>query len=112
MIKELEAENSENQDSMKKETLAITQEIDLLKSHSSGINNKLDEMDTGNQQLLEKLFSIERDLDGKLKASTIVLMNFRQSLTQWIMRIRIILNKLSTSKGQYSFNLNNSKELM
>ena len=67
MIKELEAKNSENQDSMKKETLAITQEIDLLKSHSSGINNKLDEMDTGNQQLLEKLLGIERDLNEKLQ---------------------------------------------
>ena len=32
MIKELEAKNSEIQDSMKKETLAITQEIDLCKS--------------------------------------------------------------------------------
>merc|ERR1711970_1465062 len=67
MIKELEARNHEDKDSIKKDTLAITQEIDLLKSHSSGITNKLDEMDTGNQQLLEKLLGIERDLDGKLQ---------------------------------------------
>merc|ERR1712130_122858 len=53
-------------ESLRKETLVLIQDMSNVKTHITNTENKFVEIDAGNQQLLDKLLGIEKDLDGKL----------------------------------------------
>merc|ERR1712130_427787 len=53
-------------ESLRKETLVLVQDMSSVKTHITNTENKFVEIDAGNQQLLEKLLGIEKDLDDKL----------------------------------------------
>merc|ERR1711872_859307 len=65
------AENDKNwqveHDSIRSETNILNQNLEEVKSVHLATETKIHEMDAGNQQLLEKLLGVEKDLDGKLQ---------------------------------------------
>jgi len=54
-------------DSIRSETHILTQHLEEVKSLHVTTENRITEMDAGNQQLLEKLLGVEKDLDGKMQ---------------------------------------------
>eukprot|EP00090_Calanus_glacialis_P037800 TRINITY_DN6549_c0_g1_i2.p1 TRINITY_DN6549_c0_g1~~TRINITY_DN6549_c0_g1_i2.p1 ORF type:complete len:1555 (-),score=493.26 TRINITY_DN6549_c0_g1_i2:859-4908(-) len=54
-------------DSIRSETHILTQHLEDVKSVHVATEKRIVEMDAGNQQLLEKLLGVEKDLDGKLQ---------------------------------------------
>merc|ERR1712142_1196606 len=65
------AENDKNwqveHDSIRSETNILNQHLEEVRSLHLATDKRIVEMDAGNQQLLEKLLGVEKDLDGKLK---------------------------------------------
>merc|ERR1712098_348845 len=54
-------------DSIRSETRILNQRLEEVKSLHVATEKRIVEMDAGNQQLLEKLLGVEKDLDGKLQ---------------------------------------------
>merc|ERR1719342_680920 len=54
-------------DSIRSETHILNQHLEEVKSFYAATEKRIVEMDAGNQQLLEKLLGVEKDLDGKLQ---------------------------------------------
>merc|ERR1712106_333704 len=54
-------------DSIRSETHILNQHLEEVKSLHVITDKRIAEMDAGNQQLLEKLLGVEKDLDGKLQ---------------------------------------------
>merc|ERR1719513_247736 len=54
-------------DSIRSETHILNQHLEEVKSLHVATEKRIVEMDAGNQQLLEKLLGVEKDLDGKLQ---------------------------------------------
>merc|ERR1719495_1576074 len=54
-------------DSIRSETHILNQHLEEMKSLHVATEKRIVEMDAGNQQLLEKLLGVEKDLDGKLQ---------------------------------------------
>merc|ERR1712123_459284 len=65
------AQNDKNNqgeyDSIRSETHILSQHLEEVKSLHVATEKRIVEMDAGNQQLLEKLLGVEKDLDGKLQ---------------------------------------------
>merc|ERR1711915_189013 len=65
------AENDKNwqveHDSIRSETHILNQHLEEVRSLHLATDKRIVEMDAGNQQLLEKLHGVEKDLDGKLQ---------------------------------------------
>merc|ERR1712170_300696 len=65
------AENDKNwqveHDSIRSETNILNQHLEEVRSLHLATDKRIVEMDAGNQQLLEKLLGVEKDLDGKLQ---------------------------------------------
>merc|ERR1712228_122154 len=65
------AENDKNwqveHDSIRSETHILNQHLEEVRSLHLATDKRIVEMDAGNQQLLEKLLGVEKDLDGKLQ---------------------------------------------
>merc|ERR1712228_1019412 len=65
------AENDKNwqveHDSIRSETHILNQHLKEVRSLHLATDKRIVEMDAGNQQLLEKLLGVEKDLDGKLQ---------------------------------------------
>merc|ERR1712142_1279078 len=65
------AENDRNwqveHDSIRSETNILNQHLEEVRSLHLATDKRIVEMDAGNQQLLEKLLGVEKDLDGKLQ---------------------------------------------
>merc|ERR1712142_328021 len=65
------AENDRNwqveHDSIRSETNILNQHLEEVRSLHLVTDKRIVEMDAGNQQLLEKLLGVEKDLDGKLQ---------------------------------------------
>ena len=62
-----EKNNQGEYDSIRSETHILTQHLEEVKSLHVATEKRIVEMDAGNQQLLEKLLGVEKDLDGKLQ---------------------------------------------
>merc|ERR1712106_1220750 len=65
------AQNDKNNqgeyESIRSETHILSQHLEEVKSLHVATEKRIVEMDAGNQQLLEKLLGVEKDLDGKLQ---------------------------------------------
>ena len=65
------AENDKNwqieHDSIRSETHILNQHLEEVRSLHLATDKRIVEMDAGNQQLLEKLLGVEKELDGKLQ---------------------------------------------
>merc|ERR1711892_334172 len=65
------AQNDKNNqgeyNSIRSETHILSQHLEEVKSLHVATEKRIVEMDAGNQQLLEKLLGVEKDLDGKLQ---------------------------------------------
>ena len=52
---------------MRTETQTLTQSLQESKSQQVSIEKRVNEIDSGNQQLLEKILAVEQDLEGKVQ---------------------------------------------
>merc|ERR1719445_781115 len=53
--------------SLREETKILSEKIDVSQTQQTALEKKMVDMDSGNQQLLDKLLAVEQDLDGKLR---------------------------------------------
>ena len=67
-LDDVEQKHLADNDSFRNETIILTQDISNIKTQNTSMYTRIDEMDAGNQQLLEKLLGVERELDGKLQS--------------------------------------------
>merc|ERR1711872_1093080 len=66
-ISGLQTDNAQSLADIRSETHILNQHLEEVKSVHLATETKIHEMDAGNQQLLEKLLGVEKDLDGKLQ---------------------------------------------
>merc|ERR1711872_1203007 len=66
-ISGLQTDNAQSLADIRSETHILNQNLEEVKSVHLATETKIHEMDAGNQQLLEKLLGVEKDLDGKLQ---------------------------------------------
>merc|ERR1712223_769012 len=64
---ELKEEYITTTNSLRTETQTLTQSLQESKSQQVSIEKRVNEIDSGNQQLLEKILAVEQDLEGKVK---------------------------------------------
>merc|ERR1712106_314362 len=65
-ITDLDKRSVENDHATKTETTILKHDLESLVSQNTNILTKISDMDNGNQQMLEKLLSIETDFNGKV----------------------------------------------
>merc|ERR1712241_927155 len=64
---ELKEEYIATTNSLRTETQTLTQSLQESKSQQVSIEKRVNEIDSGNQQLLEKILAVEQDLEGKVQ---------------------------------------------
>merc|ERR1712066_1083537 len=66
-VNELNSTFTSTSSSIRDETKILSEKISQSQNQQTALENKVDDMDAGNQQLLEKLLAVEQDLDGKFR---------------------------------------------
>merc|ERR1712106_348454 len=65
-INDLDKRSVENDHATKTETTMLKHDLESVVTQNTNMLNKISDMDNGNQQMLEKLLSIETDFNGKV----------------------------------------------
>merc|ERR1711892_992232 len=65
-ISDLDKRSVENDHAKKKETTMLKHDLESVVTQNTNMLTKISDMDNGNQQMLEKLLSIETDFNGKV----------------------------------------------